>query len=118
MTTSTLSYDQFLHTIEDSDSLDCIEKMAFISHIRRKEPNVLIHSVDSIISSSCSTVSNMSTTPSTINIDTALYQKGFEIRRYDSDKEFDLIIEQGFQSGVGESMPTLKLTLTPNLLRR
>jgi hypothetical protein len=118
METSALSYNQFLLTIEDSDSFDFIEKVAYISKIRRKEFNLSILSIDSISSSACSSTLVKPAAPSAINFNTALYQKGFELRRYDSDKEFDLIIKQGFQGSVGESMPTLKLTLTPNLLRR
>ncbi|KXN74771.1 hypothetical protein CONCODRAFT_67223 [Conidiobolus coronatus NRRL 28638] len=118
MTTSSLSYNQFAQSIETTDSFECIERMAYISQNRRRGSNASICSVDSIASSVCSTTSTKSAVPSAIDLDTALYQKGFELRQYDSDEEFDFIIEQGFQGSIGESMPTLKLTLTPDLLRR
>jgi hypothetical protein len=95
-----------------------MEKMAYVSQMRRRGSNVSIYSQCSIASSICSTSSTKSAVPSAIDLDSALYQKGFELRQYDSDEEFDFILEQGFHGSIGECMPTLKLTLTPNLLRR
>jgi hypothetical protein len=118
MTTSSISYNQFAQSVEASDSFECIERMAYISQNRRRGSDASIYSVESIASSVCSTSSTKSAVPSAIDLDSALYQKGFELRQYDSDEEFDLILEQGFHGSIGECMPTLKLTLTPNLLRR
>ncbi|KXN74767.1 hypothetical protein CONCODRAFT_67220 [Conidiobolus coronatus NRRL 28638] len=118
MSASSISFDQFVQGLEAINDFECIEKQAFVSQLRRRGSSVSRCSVRSTTSSIYSTSSTKSAVPSATNLDSALYQKGFEQRQYDSDEEFDLIIEQGFHGNVGEGMPTLKLTLTPDLLRR
>ncbi|KXN74766.1 hypothetical protein CONCODRAFT_82701 [Conidiobolus coronatus NRRL 28638] len=118
MSTSNLSYNEFIQTIEGGDDFDSIAKMAYVSQMRRRGSDASIHSQCSIASSVCSTASTKSAVPSATDLDTALYQKGFELRQCDSEEEFDIILEQGFRGSVGESMKTLKLTLTPGLLRQ
>jgi hypothetical protein len=118
MAASRLSFDQFVQGLESSSDIEYIEKQAFTSQLRRRGSNVSRYSIRSTTSSICSVSTTKSAVPSATNLDTALYQKGFELRQYDSDEEFDLILEQGFHGNVGECMPTLKLTLTPDLLRR
>jgi hypothetical protein len=117
MSSDTLNYQQFIQTIESSENFESISKLAQVSQLRRRGSNLSIYSQNSIAYSVASAASNKLAVPSATDLDSALYQKGFELRGYDSGDEFDLIVEQGFHGSVGECMTTLKLTLTPDLLR-
>ncbi|KXN74762.1 hypothetical protein CONCODRAFT_2077 [Conidiobolus coronatus NRRL 28638] len=134
MNPESLTYHQFVQGIEASGNIYKLEKMAQISQMRRRSSNYprysqnasqfrtsnisSRHSQNTTILSICSSVSIKSVTPSASDSNSALHQKGFELRQFDSDKEFDKILEQGFHGTQGDGMPTLRLTLTPDILRR
>jgi activator of HSP90 ATPase len=134
MNPESLNYHQFVQGIEASGNFYKLEKMAQISQMRRRSSNYTRcsqnatqfrtsnissrNSQNTTVLSICSSVSIKSVTPSASDSNSALYQKGFELRQFDSDKEFDQILEQGYHSINGDQMPTLRLTLTPDILRR
>jgi 4-hydroxyphenylpyruvate dioxygenase-like putative hemolysin len=114
--TSAISYQQFAQAMESSDSYECLSRMGYMSQMRRRGSNVSIYSQNSIASSVSSSNQKSTVVPSPIDLSASLIQKGFELRQFDSIEEFDTILDKGY--GIGfETMPTLKLTLTPELLR-
>jgi hypothetical protein len=121
MSLYTESYNQYVSSIESCDSIEAIERMAQISQMRRRSPGIPIctkESNESSASSISSESSAKSITPSALDLKSALYQKGFDNRQFDTSIEFDNIIDHGYISDIGERMSTLKLTLTPEVLRR
>ncbi|KXN74769.1 hypothetical protein CONCODRAFT_168326 [Conidiobolus coronatus NRRL 28638] len=121
MSLSTESYNQFISSIESSDSIEAIERMAQISQMRRRSPGIPIFtkgSNESSASSISSESSAKSITPSALDLKSAFYQKGFDNRQFDSSTDFDNIIDHGYSGDLCERMSTLKLTLTPEVLRR
>jgi hypothetical protein len=119
MSVQTESFNKFVSSMGGSKSVECVERMASFSQRRRRGSNPSIYSKASNAStiSISSTSSLKSTTPVAIDLNSALYQKGFDLRQFDSSAEFDKIVDYGYNGNVGERMPTLKLTLTPQILR-
>jgi hypothetical protein len=107
------SFEQFVQTMETADSIECVERMAYMSQMRRRGSTTSICSEHSINSNA----SVKSIVPAAVDYDSALHQKGFELRQFDSNEDFDLILGAGFDEFGMRSMPTLKLTLTPKVLR-
>ncbi|KXN75067.1 hypothetical protein CONCODRAFT_1863 [Conidiobolus coronatus NRRL 28638] len=55
--------------------------------------------------------------PKPLNIESARFQKGYHLRKFDSTEAFDAILKKGFGEDTNGRRFTLQLTLTPNYIR-
>ncbi|KAJ9087732.1 hypothetical protein DSO57_1030322 [Entomophthora muscae] len=77
-----------------------------------------ISSLTSVLSSaSLSSTATIAVQPEPIEAEHGHYQKGFNLRQLDSAQDFDRILESGFGPPDQPDLTTLKLTLTPLVLR-